>query len=48
MLGGKYFDRKANTIRNNVECLHKLDIFFISLYSKKGDISYNINNIKKK
>lgn len=52
LLGGKYFSKKVNTIRNNVESLHKLDIFLL-LFISRGVccIISNImwqNNIYKK
>jgi hypothetical protein len=46
ILSGKYFDKKANTISNNVDDLHKLDIFY--LFAFEGvSVLYNINNIRE-
>ena len=35
-MSGKCFDKKTNTIRNNVECLHILDIFFMPIFFISG------------
>ena len=44
----KGFDKKANTIRNNVDDLHKLDIFLQTYIINNTNMSYNVNDMKIK
>ena len=41
------FGKNTDTIRNNVDGLHKLDIFYSYIF-KKINMSYNINYISIK
>jgi len=42
------FDKKTDTISNNVDCLHKLDIFLWLYIFKESNMSYNIDGMRKK